>query len=294
MKGLSLVLALLFYQVGYAYDVTDDHGVKVGFSEPPQRIISILPSITESVCILGKCSQLVGVDRYSDWPKSIATLPKLGGGLDPNIEAIMALKPDLVLVGSSPRASERLRGLGIKVFSIDAKSYADVKRMLEKLSAILGVSKSEAQKIWSDINLGVDKVAKSLPVSKPKARVYFEVNRAPYAAGPSSFIGETLQRLGLENIITPAQGPFPKINPEFVVRSNPDVIMVGDKNYAGMADRPAWGEINAIKFGNVCIFKQEDADVIVRPGPRIAEGAAVIAQCLDSLRNNQNSARSFK
>ena len=97
-----------------------------------------------------------------------------------------------------------------------------------------------------------------------------------------------------KNIITPAQGPFPKINPEFVVRSNPDVIMVGDKNYAGMADRPAWGEINAIKFGNVCIFKQEDADVIVRPGPRIAEGAAVIAQCLDSLRNNQNSARSFK
>lgn len=291
MKALLLAFFFLFCQAALAYEVIDDHGVKVQFNEPPQRVISMLPSITETVCILGKCSQLVGVDRYSDWPKTISSLPRLGGGLDPNIEAILSLKPDLVLVGSSPRASERLRALGVKVFSIDAKSYSDVKRILEKISIIFGVSNSQAQKIWLDINVGVDRAAKSLPVNKSKTRVYFEVNRAPYAAGPTSFIGETLHRLKLENIISPAQGPFPKINPEFVVRANPDVIMVGDKNYAGMSDRPGWSEISAIKSGKICIFKQEEADVIVRPGPRIAEGANVIAQCLLRVRSNSDSSQ---
>jgi iron complex transport system substrate-binding protein len=204
----------------------------------------------------------------------------LGGGLDPNIEAIIILKPDLVLVGSSPRSSERLRNLGIKVFSVDAKSYADVHRSIEKLATILGVSKSNAQKIWTDMNAKVEWVARSSPHLKANTSVYFEVNRAPYAAGPTSFIGETLQRLGLVNIIPPSQGPFPKINPEFVVRENPDFIMVGDKNYVGMIDRPGWNEIKAIKNGDICIFSEAEADVIVRPGPRMAEGAQAIANCV--------------
>lgn len=284
MKFIYFYLALLFINPSFAYEVVDDHGILVQFKEPPKRIVSMLPSITETVCILGKCSQLIGVDRYSNWPKSILSLPKLGGGLDPNVEAIISLNPDLVLVGSSPRASERLKSLGVPVFSIDSKSYSDVKRTIEKLALILGVPKKEAQKIWDDIDFGLEKAAKLLPPDAVKAKVYFEVNSAPYAAGPTSFIGETLGRLGLSNVIPASLGPFPKISPEFVVSLNPDVIMVGDRNYIGMNDRPGWSQLDALKKGNTCIFKESDADVIIRPGPRMAEGAMVIVDCLSSKK----------
>ncbi|MBU3583317.1 ABC transporter substrate-binding protein [Polynucleobacter sp. 15G-AUS-farblos] len=284
MKFIYSCLALLFVSSSFAYEVIDDHGQILQFKEPPKRIVSMLPSITESVCILGRCAQLIGVDRYSNWPKSITNLPKLGGGLDPNIEAIISLNPDLVLVGSSPRASERMKSLGIPVFSLDSKSYADVRRTIEKLALILGVPKRDAQKIWDDIDLGVEKASKLLPPGVAKAKVYFEVNRAPYAAGPNSFIGETLGRLGLVNIMPASLGPFPKISPEFVVSLNPDVIMVGDRNYIGMNDRPGWAQLDAIKNGNVCVFKESDADVIIRPGPRMAEGAMAIVDCLSSKK----------
>jgi iron complex transport system substrate-binding protein len=160
------------------------------------------------------------------------------------------------------------------------KSYLDVRQALLRLAKILEVPEKVPQKIWLNINLGIDKAIQSIPPFQIKPRVYFEVNRAPYAAGPSSFIGATLHRLGLENIIPLSQGAFPKINPELVVKENPDFIMVGDENYSGMSDRPGWSAIKAIKNGDVCIFKEKDANVIVRPGPRIAEGAQAIANCI--------------
>ncbi len=280
MKYMLGCIACLFSLAVSAIEITDDQGFVVDMPHPPQRVVSMMPSITESICMLGKCELLVGVDRYSNWPASLAKLPTLGGGLDPNVEAILALKPDLVLVGSAPRTSERLRSLGIPVFSLNAKNYSDIFRILDRLALILDVPQKEALNIWTKMNQAVDSAAQSLGSPVPKLRVYFEVNRAPYAAGPSSFLGETLERLGVQNIIPLEQGPFPKINPEFVVNANPDVIFVGDKNFAGMTDRPGWSEIRAIKEGRVCIFKEQQADVMVRPGPRIAEGARAIAECL--------------
>ena len=110
--------------------------------------------------------------------------------------------------------------------------------------------------------------------------VYFEVNPAPYAAGESSFMGETLTRLGAKNIIPAALGPFPKINPEFVVRANPDVIMVGLRGSAGFEQRPGWAAMRALREKRLCVFSNDDADVLVRPGPRMAEAAMLMAQCL--------------
>ena len=81
-----------------AVQLTDDRGITVTLAAPPQRIVSLLPSLTETVCELGQCPRLVGVDRYSNWPASMASLPRVGGGLDPSIEAVVALKPDLVLL----------------------------------------------------------------------------------------------------------------------------------------------------------------------------------------------------
>jgi iron complex transport system substrate-binding protein len=272
------LLIVLTAGAAHALQLTDDRGVSVSFTGTPQRIVSLLPSLTETVCELGQCQRLVGVDRYSNFPDSVRALPRVGGGLDPNIEAIVALKPDVVLMAVSSRAGERLRALGLKVVALEPKSHADVKRVLEKIGVLLEVP--DALRVWRGIEAAMEAAAQSLPASVKDVRVYFEVNRAPYAAGTSSFIGETLSRLGAQNIVPASLGPFPKLNPEYVVRANPDLIMVGDRNYAGLEGRPGWDHIRAIRDKRVCIFTEAQSDLVVRPGPRMAEGARLMAQCL--------------
>lgn len=263
-----------------AGEIIDDRGMKVNLALTPKRIVSLLPSLTETVCALGQCQRLVGVDRYSNFPESVTRLPQVGGGLDPNIEAIVALKPDLVLVASSSRSADRLRTLGLVVVSLEPKTHADVKRVIQTLGVLLEAP--NADKVWKDIDASLDAAAKSLSPKGRGLRVYFEVSQAPHAAGEASFIGETLARLGAKNIVPSQLGPFPKLNPEFIVRADPDVIMVGDRNYVGMDKRPGWATMRAMKEKRVCIFASTLSDDLVRPGPRMAEGARAMAKCLES------------
>lgn len=263
------------------FQITDDRGAVVKFTKSPQRIVSMLPSLTESVCALGQCGRLVGVDRYSNWPKTLSKLPQLGGGLDPNIEAIVALKPDLVLLASSTRAIAQLESLGIKVVALEPKVHADIQRVLTTLGQILDIpAERGAQRVWGGIDAALSAAEKSIPAKAKGVQVYFEVNAAPYAAGQESFIGETLTRLGAKNIIPKGLGPFPKINPEFVVRANPDVIMVSQQGVAAMDKRPGWAAMRAIREKHVCVFSSEEDDILVRAGPRMAIAAQLMANCL--------------
>ena len=106
------------------------------------------------------------------------------------------------------------------------------------------------------------------------------MNQGPYAASEASFIGETLTRLGVKNIVPAKLGPFPKLNPEYIVRANPDLIMVGQGSADGLTQRPGWHSIRAVRERRVCVFPAEQANVLVRPGPRMAEAARLMAQCL--------------
>ncbi len=280
-KTAACMALLVLHAAASAVQVVDDRQVTVTLAASPQRIVSLLPSLTETVCALGQCQRLVGVDRYSNYPASVKQLPQVGGGLDPNIEAIVALRPDVVLLAMSSRSHERLVSLGINVVVVEPKNHADVKRVLALVGQLLEVAPEQgAQQVWRTIEASMAAAAQSVPAKAKNTKVYFEVNRAPYAAGESSFIGETLTLLGVQNIVPRALGPFPKINPEFVVRANPDVIMVGDRNYTGLADRPGWGAIKAIRTKQVCVFKPDESDVLVRPGPRMAEAAQLMAKCL--------------
>lgn len=274
-------------QQAQALQVTDDRGIGVTFAESPQRIISLLPSLTESVCAMEQCQRLVGVDRYSNYPDSVLRLPKLGGGLDPNIEAIVALRPDVVLVSGASRATSRLEALGLKVIALDTKSHADVKRVLQTLGALLGVPESQgAGRLWRTIDSSVSAASQSLSPQAKNTRVYFEVSRGPYAASESSFIGETLKRLGVKNVVPASLGPFPKLNPEFVLRANPDLIMIGNRSMQAMVPYPGWGSIKAVKNQRICVFGVEDSDVVVRPGPRMAEAARLMANCLEKYADS--------
>ena len=273
--GLIVILAL---PAQAALQVTDDKGVVVNFERPPQRIVSLLPSLAETVCELGHCQRLVGVDRYSTFPASLTKLPQVGGGLDPNIELIVALRPDVVLMATSSRAGDRLRALGIKVLALEPKTHADVQRVILKIGQLLEVP--DAQRIWRAIDAAVMAAAQSLPPGVRGTRVYFEVNPGPYAAGEASFIGETLTRLGVKNIVPASLGPFPKLNPEYIVRADPDLIMVGERSVDGMMQRPGWHSLRAMRGQHFCVFPADESDALVRPGPRMAEGARLMARCL--------------
>jgi iron complex transport system substrate-binding protein len=284
-RSRYLAIGVAFFLLGASLVVfaapvslADDRGVAVIFDKPPQRVISLLPSITESICALGKCEALVGVDRFSNWPKSIQDLPKLGGMGDVNIERIVQLKPDVVLLEKASPVIARLHGLGIKTFALDVKSMGDEERALKKLDTILGTA--ESGRVWNQIQQQIMRANKQLSSLQKNVRVYFEVNPAPFAAGRTSFIGEILSRLDLINIIPDSLGPFPKINPEFVVQAKPEVILLSESTLIDIQKRPGWNSIPAVFNKRICVFTAEQNDVLVRPGPRMGEAALIISQCV--------------
>lgn len=277
-RALVALLMLVVCAAAGAVQLTDDRGVVVRLPQPPQRIVSLLPSLTETVCELGQCSRLVGVDRYSDYPKPVRALPKLGGGLDPDIEAVVALRPDVVLMAASSRAVGRLESLGLKVVTLEPRNYADVRRVLAQIAGLLDVP--DAPRIWRSIEAGVDVAAQSISPAAKNVRVYFEAGRGPYAASESSFIGETLRRLGVKNIVPGDLGPFPRINPEFVVRADPDLIMISQAEGPGLESRPGWSDLRAIRDKHVCLFSPGESQMMARPGPRIAQAAQLMARCI--------------
>jgi iron complex transport system substrate-binding protein len=276
-----LVCGLLAAAAQAAIEVRDDRGVTVRLEKPPQRIVTLLPSLTETVCALGDCARLVGTDRFSDWPAQVQALPKAGGLEDANLERIVALKPDLVLAASSARVLERLEALGLKVAALEPKNHADMRRVLDAVARLLG--RPDADALWTRIERDTAQAAARVPAGWRGKRVYFEVDAGPYAAGPVSFIGETIGRLGLGNIVPPEMGPFPKLNPEFVVRAKPDLVVGSRREVDEMAARPGWSAMAALREGRTCRFERAQADMLVRPGPRLGEAAALLADCLARL-----------
>jgi iron complex transport system substrate-binding protein len=278
-----LVVGAFFSAMAQAQvQMRDDRGREFQAATAPTRIISLLPSLTESICALGACAKLVGTDRYSNFPASVVALPKLGGLDDAQVERIVALKPDVVLASTATRVVDRLESLGLKVVVLESRSHADVKRSLQQLAALLGAPQA-ADRVWSQIEREVKDAQAKVPAALRGQRIYFEVASTPYAAGEASFIGETLTLLGMRNAVPASLGPFPKLNPEFVVRVQPDIIMAASRSLAEMPGRPGWGNLRALQQQRSCGFDSERYEVLVRPGPRLGEAAGVLAQCLMSL-----------
>jgi iron complex transport system substrate-binding protein len=260
----------------------DDRGVEHRLPAPPQRIVSLLPSLTETVCALQACKRLVGTDRYSNWPASVQALPKLGGLEDTQIERLVALKPDLVLVASSARAIDRLEALGLRVVVLEPRTLQDTERVIVQVARALGDAPA-GPALWQQLQARVAAAAARVPLTLRGRKVYFEVASAPYAASEASFVGENLARLGMGNIVPAALGPFPKLNPEFIVRAQPDIVMATASALAEMPSRPGWAGLLALRERRSCGFAPQPWDTLVRAGPRLAEGAEFLADCLAGL-----------
>lgn len=260
-------------------------GAQASVELRPQRIISLMPALTEAVCLLGACEFLVATDRHSDWPVSIQKLPKLGALDDTSLEAVIALKPDLILSHPGGRLNARLKTLGYPVLELRSDNLQDIRQALLEIERKLGADQpARASKLWEEAQSALHAQAKTLALSRT-TKVYIEVDSALYAAGPASYLGELLTALGAQNIVTNALGPFPKIAPEFVLAQQPEVIMQMHSG-TSLAQRPGWRSLNAIQQGRLCQWSAEHLNILVRPGPRVAQASALMAACL--LKNKRD------
>ncbi|MEO7850934.1 MAG: helical backbone metal receptor [Rubrivivax sp.] len=265
--------------------LSDDRGAVLHFSAAPARIVSLVPSLTEALCALQACDRLVGIDRHSNFPPEVRELPRLGGLDDAQVERIALLRPDVVLAAPHARVVARLEALGIAVLVLHTRSQPEVQHSLTVLAQMLEKPEA-AQRQWQHIQAQLAEAAARVPATLRGRSVYFEVDSSPFAAGTASFIGETLQRLGLRNIAAADLGPFPKLSPEFVVRANPQIVFGEARAVQAMATRPGWAGMWALRHDQVCAFAAADFEPLVRPGPRLGEAALQMADCLVRLGRN--------
>ncbi|MES2944014.1 MAG: helical backbone metal receptor [Pseudomonadota bacterium] len=251
-------------------------------SGSPQRIVTLSPSLTEAVCALGHCAQLVATDRHSSWPGGVSALPKVGGLEDALIERIVSLRPDMVLLGPRSRAGERLTALGVPVQTFDARTHADLKRMLLALGQSLDET-ARAAELVKRMEREIEAAARRMPAALKGRSVYIEVGPGPHAASDKSFIGETVARLGLVNVVGGELGLFPKVNSELIVRRSPDLIIGPRASLFSASDRPGWASLPALRQQQLCMMDTERWDLISRPGPRLGEAAQLLVDCLLAL-----------
>jgi iron complex transport system substrate-binding protein len=263
---------------GGAYPVRlrDDRGVTVTVPAEPQRIVALLPSHTETLFALGVGARVVGVDDFSDYPPEVARLPRLGGLYDAHLEPLLSLKPDLVLASESSASATRLEQMGLTVWGGSARTFDDIFRVIETIGRLVD-RPGDAQKVSERIRHDIEAIESRLR-GRDHVRVYYELDATPYAVGSSSFIGVMLAKAGGDDIVPAELGDFPKINPEAVIAGNPSVIL--GASLEEVAERPGWDKIAAVRAARVYKFPPAEAQLIARPGPRIADGLRVLARRL--------------
>jgi iron complex transport system substrate-binding protein len=260
----------------YPVEVRDDLGRAVTLRAQPHRIVSLLPSHTETLFALGLGDRVVGVDDYSDDPDEAAHLPKLGGLYDAHLEEIVSLAPDLVIASESMTSIAALEETGVVVWAGSAHTFDDVFRVIGVIGRLVDRS-DEAERISDRIRDEASSLARRME-SRPRVRVYYELDSTPYTVGPSSFIGVMLRKAGGDNVIPAGLGDFPRVSPELVIAENPEIILGASLDE--VAARPGWARVAAVLSGRVEALPPRESRLVARPGPRIAEGIRALARRL--------------
>ena len=263
-------------ETGFPVQLRDDLGRAVVVPTSPHRILSLLPSFTETLFALGAGDRVVGVDDFSDYPEAAKHLPKLGGLYDTQVERALSLKPDLIFVSEGSAVVSSLSRSGAAVWAGSARKFEDVYRVIELTGELVGRPR-EATLLVTQMKSQVANVEAGVR-GMPPVSVYYELDPSPYTVGPSSFIGVMITKAGGVNIVPPTLGDFPKISPELVVSSNPSVIIGASLD--DVEHRPGWGGIAAVKNRRVYQWSAAEAHLLSRPGPRLPEGLRALAQRL--------------
>jgi iron complex transport system substrate-binding protein len=259
----------------------------------PQRIVSTAPSVTELLYALGLGDRVVGVTRYCRYPPEAQLKPKIGDYTSPNLEAIAALRPDLVIVQTNPvHLADRLGALKLQVLEINQESIAAIYKSIHNMGAATGTEQA-AQQLSDSIRDGLEKVRTRVS-SLPRVRMMFVVGRSPnrldglVVAGRASYLNEVIDVAGGENVFRDAIAGYPKVSLEEVMARNPEVIVdMGDmSDTVGVTEEhkrnviALWDRIPtlaAVKQHHVFAVA---SDIFVVPGPRVTEAAKAFAAML--------------
>jgi len=248
-----------------------------------QRVVSISPSTTETIYVLGAPSRLVGRSRYCDWPEEVKKLPQVGGYVDPSYEAILALRPDLVVGARGPSGSaltERIEQRGVPTFFPPTETFAEIDEMILGLGK--RVDRADAARAYVDaLHARLAEIERAV-AGKPRRRVLLVFGLEPVSvAGPASFADEMIRRAGGKNVVEQGGG-YPTLNVEEVLRLDPDVVINAavaetmGKHRLGK-ETPGWSRVRAVRDDRVVPIAEES---VLRPGPRIAAGVALLARAI--------------
>ena len=261
----------------------DDLGRKIYLAKPARRIISLAPSVTEILFAVGLDAEIVGVTTFCDYPTQAKFKPKIGSSI-PNLEAILGLKPDLVIGNQDfirPDVLAKLDQLGVPVFLLAPKTIEDILGHIHTIGRLVGHEK--------DARFVVDGVRERLieirhrmaPVRR--VRVFYVVNTDPLiSVGPTSFIHQMLQAAGGDNIAARATAAYPKVSLEEVLRKDPEAIIfpVGTTEGIPEAEQQRWRKWKGLSAVSQDRLYQVSAELVNRPGPRVIDGVQLLAQLL--------------
>ncbi|MBI5509700.1 MAG: ABC transporter substrate-binding protein [Deltaproteobacteria bacterium] len=245
-----------------------------------RRVVSLAPSTTEILCAVDACPLLVGVTRYDAEPPEVAALPKIGGFIDPDPEAVLALKPDLALAVPTSGGRNRLdtlARLGVAVLVVPGQSLDDLFVAIDAIGAAVGraaAAKALATRLRAGLDAERARHARASPV-----RVLLVVGRRPLvAAGPGTFIAELLGHLNATNVVTTG-GPFPSLDLEALAAFAPDVVI--DAAFGETPElAPFWARIRDRGVLRAARVVPVTDDAVLRPGPRLLSGLAALGRAL--------------
>ncbi|MEW6721087.1 MAG: cobalamin-binding protein [Thermodesulfobacteriota bacterium] len=279
---------------GYPLERIDDRGVAVRLAAPPRRIVSLAPSLTEIVFLLGRGDALAGVTRYCNHPPEAASVPRIGGVTDPDVERIVALSPDLVLCttdGNPRQKVEALEEMGIPCFAIGPQEISGVIGAIGRLGELLGVPE-KGRAAAASLRGRVERIRAAAGKGAGSApRALFVVATTPLiVAGGGTFMDELLRLAGAENAARRFAGRYPRLSVEDIVAARPDAVFVA--GMAGVERLPLevtrWKEVPAFRDGAVFVL---DGDIVTRPGPRLVDALEKVAEALAGMRSGKGRGR---
>jgi iron complex transport system substrate-binding protein len=263
-------------QTTYPLTIKDDSGTAVTLEKSPQRIISIIPSETEMLFALGVGDKIVAVDNYSDFPDAAKSKPKIGD-ISLNVEALLAQKPDIVFANSSvnKKQMEQLRALNVKVFGSDPKTIDEVIDRVELYGKLLNKA-DEAKKVTDTMKAERQKVLDAVK-GVPTKKVYIEFSPG-YTIGSGVYMHDLIMMAGGVNIMAD-QKEYVKVDPEAIIKANPDVILYaqGAVTPEELKRRPGWDKIAAIKNGKLYAI---DDNLLSRVSPRITKALIEVGKAI--------------
>ncbi len=265
----------------------DDVGHSVALRHEPRRIVSLAPSLTEILFLIGADSSVVGVTDYCDYPDAAKRKPKIGGMLNPNIERILALQPDLVLMSGSGNMRsdfEKLTSTGTPVFVSHPRSIDGVFKSIVDIGELTGRRRT-ADSVVSLLRIRRENLIHQAAATKKETVLMILSLNPLIAIGPKTFLNELVTLANGQNIVHDSSTAYPVLSREEILRAQPGVIVATNDIVRSIDDilspYPEWKSLTAIRNRRVAIV---DASIVSRPGPRIIDGLESIIRAIHGDR----------